>query len=245
MSEKRFFNPMYGAYVAVAAACLLLVYFWFAPAASSKSQPQKRGELAIVPPKALPSPDPVLRSPQGAGRVRVGIVSGHSGFDSGAVCPDGLTEESINRTVAGFVVAQLQSQGIPTDLLDEFDPALQGYTAAALVSIHTDSCIYPEATGFKVASLEGSSNPENRMLVDCLVQAYGERTGLALHENSITYDMTQYHAFTDIAVETPGAIIEIGFMLTDRDLLTGQPGEVAGGIVDGILCFLNARHTSR
>ena len=242
MSEKRFWNPMYLVFVGLAAVGLILVYFWFAPGNSHQAAPQRGGRLALVPPKAEPELPPVLRSPQGAGRVRVGIVSGHTGFDSGAICPDGLTEESINRAVANLVIGRLSEEKVPADLLEEFDPALQGYEAAALVSIHADSCIYPEATGFKVASLEGSDNPENQLLVDCLTQSYAEQTGLEFHVNSITYDMTQYHAFNDIDPATPGAIIEVGFMLTDRALLTDHPDIVAEGIVDGIMCFLEARH---
>jgi N-acetylmuramoyl-L-alanine amidase len=168
----------------------------------------------------------------------VGIVAGHSGFDSGAVCPDGLTEASINMVVSELVVARLAAEGIIADLLEEFDPRLDGYVASALVSVHADSCIFPEATGFKVASLEGSINPRSRLLVDCMAREYEARTGLRFHADSITYDMTQYHVFNTTAPQTPGAIIEVGFMLADRDLLTNHPDRVAQGIVDGVHCFL-------
>ena len=50
--------------------------------------------------------------------------------------------------------------------------------------------------------------------------------------------MTQYHTFYEIDPNTPGAIIEVGFMLADRTLLTQRPDLVAQGIIDGILCFL-------
>ena len=75
-------------------------------------------------------------------------------------------------------------------------------------------------------------------MVACLVEHYAARTGLAFHEGSITHDMTQYHTFYEIDPNTPGAIIEVGFMLTDRALLTQRPDLVAQGIIDGILCFL-------
>jgi len=238
---KRKPSPLYIVYLVGALAALLAIYLWFSPIGGKGASVGKTGQLAVLPPKAFPTPIPVRRSPQGAGRLRVGIIAGHAGFDSGAVCPDGLTEVSINLAVAELVVAQLGEQGIVNDLLEEFDSRLDGYVASALVSIHADSCIYPEATGFKVASLEGSANPENQLLVDCLVQEYSARTGLPFHANSITFDMTQYHVFNTIAPQTPGAIIEIGFMLTDRELLTGQPELVAQGIVDGIHCFLRER----
>jgi N-acetylmuramoyl-L-alanine amidase len=50
--------------------------------------------------------------------------------------------------------------------------------------------------------------------------------------------MTNYHAFREIGVRTPAAIIEMGFLKADRELLTEQPQQAADGIVDGILCFL-------
>jgi N-acetylmuramoyl-L-alanine amidase len=242
MRERASANPLYFVYLAMAAAALLVVYFWFSPAGDQDAVPGVPDRLAVLPPKSMPPAETVLRSPQGPGRIRIGIVAGHTGHenDPGAVCPDGLTEVSINEAVAQLVVAQLVADGITTDLMEEFDDRQEGYAATALVSIHADACIYPEATGYKVASLEGSSNPLNPLLVDCLIVKYGERTGLPYHPGSITYDMTQYHVFTAIAPQTPGAIIEVGFMLTDRLLLTERPDLVAQGIVDGLNCFIEA-----
>ena len=168
---------------------------------------------------------------------RIGIVAGHSGNDSGAVCSDGLTEAEVNRTVAEAVSRTLRQRGARVELLQEFDDRLTAYRADAFVSIHADSC---EATlsGFKVASLEGGSVASEE-LVTCLWDRYGAATGLSPHPNTITFDMLRYHAFREIAPRTPAAIIEIGFLGTDRDLLTGDPKRVAAGIVAGIECFLN------
>jgi len=160
------------------------------------------------------------------------------------MCPDGLTEVEINLDVAQRVVYILQALGYQADLLEEFDPRLEGYQADALVSIHADSCVdYPNATppasGFKVASVEGSLVPEaEARLVACLAQYYAARTEMYFHRNSITPDMTQYHTFYEIDGRTPGAIIETGFMLKDRYLLTERPDLVAQGIIDGIICFI-------
>jgi N-acetylmuramoyl-L-alanine amidase len=169
----------------------------------------------------------------------VGIVAGHWGNDTGAICEGWLREVDVNLAVAQRVVAALEAAGYPTDLLEEFDPRLEGYRARALVSIHADACLYPEASGFKVARVEESAIPhvEDR-LVACLVSRYGARTGLSFHEGSITPDMTQYHTFYEIDPSTPGAIIEIGFLLADRDILLHRQELVAQGIVEGILCFL-------
>lgn len=170
---------------------------------------------------------------------KVGIVAGHWQNDSGAVCPDGLEEASINLDVASRVVAILQYEGYEAELLAEYDDRLPRYRADVLVSIHTDSCEIPEASGFKVARLAKSSIPEiEDRLVNCLIREYGEATGLAFHKDSITFDMTSYHAFKEIDPNTPGAIIELGFMAADRGLLTEHSYEVAQGIARGIACFL-------
>jgi N-acetylmuramoyl-L-alanine amidase len=168
-----------------------------------------------------------------------GIVAGHWQHDSGAVCPDGLSEVEINLSVAQQVAALLSRAGYRAEILAEFSPKLEGYRAIALISIHADSCNVPDASGFKVARVSSSLMPElEDLLVTCLIDRYGSATGLRFHRNSITYDMTEYHAFYEIAPETPAAIIEIGFMDADRTLLTKKQDVVALGIVNGLKCFV-------
>ncbi len=172
---------------------------------------------------------------------RVGLVAGHLGHDSGAVCADGLTEVEVNTAIAREVARRLEALGYTVDVLEEFDERLHGYRAAALLSIHADSCEYINelATGFKVARAQADMVPEQSdRLVACLVSAYGRSTGLRFHADSITYDMTDYHAFREIAPETPAAIIETGFLYLDRDLLTRGQERVVEGIVEGLRCFL-------
>ena len=175
-------------------------------------------------------------------RELIGIVAGHSGNDSGAVCPDGLTEVEINLDVASRVQEMLYQAGYAVDILDEFDDRLDNYTAKALVSIHADSCEYinDQATGYKVAtSLETQIPVESNRLVSCLISHYAESTGLKFHAGSITYDMEYYHAFREINMNTPAAIIEVGFMNLDRDMLSNNADLVALGVSNGILCYVN------
>jgi N-acetylmuramoyl-L-alanine amidase len=170
---------------------------------------------------------------------RVSIVAGHWQNDSGAVCDDGLQEVTINLDVASRVVAILQSEGYDAELLPEFSEKLAGLQADAFVSIHTDSCAQPDLSGFKVARVAGSAIPEQEdRLVACLSREYALATGLVFHKDTITFDMTGYHAFGEIDPQTPGAIIELGFMATDRELLTKNSYEVAQGVARGIACFL-------
>ncbi|MFN3705229.1 MAG: N-acetylmuramoyl-L-alanine amidase [Thermoflexales bacterium] len=168
----------------------------------------------------------------------VGIISGHKGNDSGAVCPDGLTEAAVNLQHALRIADLLRAEGYTVDVLDEFDTRLNGYRAAALISIHADSCdnINAQASGFKLSS---NAAPRSERLVACLTQAYQQRTGLRFHANTITRDMLNYHAFRKIDPTTPAVIIETGFLYLDRDLLTHQAERVAQGIVTGVRCFMN------
>jgi N-acetylmuramoyl-L-alanine amidase len=197
----------------------------------------------------------LLLTPQPAGNaagpiqqaLRIGIVSGHRGNDSGAVCVDDtgkvtLTEADVNYQIAELVQKKLNDRGFQVDLLNEYDTRLNGYRAVAIVSIHNDSCQYinDQATGFKVAAALNTRdiNRANRLLV-CLVDRYHQATGLTFHSGSITPDMTGYHSFSEIDPNTIAAIIETGFLNLDREILTQHTDQVADGIVNGILCFVN------
>lgn len=180
-------------------------------------------------------------------QIRIGIVAGHSGNDSGTVCRDGngevtLTEADVNLEIAALVQQQLTQKGYQVDLLREFDTRLNGYRALAIVSIHNDSCEYvnDEATGFKVAAALNTNdlNRANR-LTACLVDRYQGITNMTFHAGSITGDMREYHAFREIDPSTVAAIIETGFLNLDREILTKQTDRVAAGVVEGILCFAN------
>ncbi len=184
------------------------------------------------------SPPRFAREPSGP---RVGIIAGHWQSDSGAICSDGLQEGDVNLDIARAIVALLRAQGYRAEVLAEFDPALNGYEAAALVSVHCDSCV-TALSGFKVARSAESAVPETEdRLVAALYQSYQAATGLSPHTNTITDDMRHYHAFRRIAPETPGAIIECGFLGGDRHLLTQQQDRVARGIADGVVAFLTSQ----
>ena len=233
---------------AVAAAT---VFTWWTPTAFLPPESAAQLSVALATQTALTpaqaTPEPTF-TPTEAPLNRIGIVSGHRGIhpesgqaDPGAVCPDGLTEASVNETVATQVADLLRGEGYEVDVLDEFDPRLAGYRGLALVSIHADSCEYINdvATGFKVASFAESAIPEeDARLVTCLVTRYEEATGLSFHP-SVTYDMTLYHSFREVDRATPGAIIEIGFLNLDRALLAEHPDVVAFGIARGVVCYLD------
>jgi len=173
---------------------------------------------------------------------RIGIVAGHYGSDSGAVCSNGLTEVEMNLKIATLAQKTLSDRGYQVDLLEENDTRLNGYQAALLVSIHLDSCEYvnDQATGFKVATALSVQNVANgQRLVSCLSSRYGEITGLPYHAGSVTDDMTYYHAFNEIEPSTTAAIIEAGFMNMDYRFITEETDKIAEGIAAGILCYMN------
>ena len=191
------------------------------------------------------SEEQVPLAPQAQAQIRIGIVAGHSGNDSGAVCMDGngnvtLTEADVNLRIAAMVQEQLTQEGYEVDLLREFDARLNGYRALAIVSIHNDSCEYvnDEATGFKVAAALNTNdiNRANRLSA-CLVDRYQGITDMNFHAGSITPDMREYHSFREIDPSTVAAIIETGFLNLDREFLTKRTDLVAKGVVEGILCF--------
>jgi N-acetylmuramoyl-L-alanine amidase len=188
--------------------------------------------------KSVPAKPVSQRLAQSHGPMRIGIISGHKEYDPGAVCDDGLTEAEVNLAIAEMVVANLRLLGIRTDLLDEYDQRLNGYSGTALVSIHADSCEYfnDEATGFKIA---GSTYTDSSLLLTCMEESYRTVTHLPYHANTLTQDMADYHAFYEVAFGTPAVIIETGFMNLDRELLTTYADVPAKAISEGILCFIN------
>jgi N-acetylmuramoyl-L-alanine amidase len=235
-------KPLYAVETTLLVAVLLATIFvaWTPVSFSAVSFSDKLALLLT--PQAVSNPaGPVQQA------LRIGIVSGHRGNDSGAVCVDStgkvtLTEADVNYQIASLVQKKLNDRGFQVDLLNEFDTRLNGYRAVAIISIHNDSCEYinDEATGFKVAAALNTrdTNRANRLLA-CLVDRYQAATGLKFHPGSITADMTGYHAFSEIDPNTIAGIIETGFLNLDREVLTQHTDQVADGIVNGILCFVN------
>lgn len=173
----------------------------------------------------------------------IALLAGHSGgADTGAICPDGLREVDVTVDVAQRAKALLEARGYRVDILAEFDARLSAtrrdYAPRAFLAIHADSCIY-YASGYKVARAEFSANPEeDDRLTHCVSSAYAAASQLPFHAGSITRDMTHYHALNEISPQTPAAIIELGFLGSDHDLLKNKRDVLAMGISDGVDSFL-------
>lgn len=219
---------------------MFTVYWYFNPSggdAEAIASVVSGTQLSAPLIKNIPSKPVEQRLAQSPGPRRIGIISGHRGFDSGAVCADGLTEAAVNAALAEKLAANLLARGIRAEILEEFDAKLTGYSATALISIHADSCQYVNdlATGFKIS---GSSFTDSSKLSICMENAYAAATQLSYHANTITADMANYHAFREIGAGTPAIIIEVGFMYLDRELLTTNTDSVVTGLINGVNCFL-------
>lgn len=240
--SPRRVRPLRAAQTVLGIAILLATLFTALPSRGLVAGEFYKRLSIVLTPHAAEEQSSVLQ-PQ----LRIGIVAGHSGNDSGAVCADGsgnitLTEADLNLKIAALVQERLTQQGYQVDLLREYDTRLNGYRALAIVSIHNDSCEYinNEATGFKVAAALNTNdlNRANR-LTACLVDRYQRVTSMSFHAGSITADMREYHSFREIDPSTVAAIIETGFLNLDREILTKHTDQIAEGVVEGILCFTN------
>ncbi len=176
---------------------------------------------------------------------RIGIISGHRGRDSGAICDDEygnvlLREVDINFAVAQRVVVRLQARNYAVDMLDEVDPRLENYRAAALVSIHSNTCYdFGEYVSGYIAAIS-EARPQtgiDAFLRECISINYGARVPLR-RSFTLTEDLTNYHVWRRIHPLTPGMILEMGYMLADQAVLTEDPDLLADAITAGILCFM-------
>jgi N-acetylmuramoyl-L-alanine amidase len=188
-----------------------------------------------APNRNLPTKTPFLTP-------HIGLVSGHWGEEKpGFICPDGTRESDVNLAITTLVRQGLVEQGYTVDLFKEFDPALRQYTGLMLLSIHTDTCTYIDdtATGFKLASsyYTDGTNSKIERLSACIIDRYSSETGLK-YINIVTDDMTKFHTFEEVHVDTPTLIMEPGYLNLDRELLTKSPEKVAKAITDGLLCYL-------
>ena len=200
---------------------------------------------------------PLPRSPvwNPPGAKRVGIQAGHWMTNnvpselrrlSAGSSAGGYQEWEVNLLLARRAAAILESAGVQVDVLPTTIP--ERYRAHAFVSIHADGDTSGRLNGYKIARPGFSSVPEtDDDLVRTLYREYGAATGMVRDsDDHISRRMTFYYAFNTrryahaIDVGTPAAIIETGFLTNsnDRAFLTEQPDQVARGIANGILRFL-------
>src|SRR5512143_1647246 len=109
-------RPMYAVYTTIGIGILLATLFTALPSRGLVSGDFYKQLSVILTPQAVDGA-PLAAQPQ----LRIGIVAGHSGNDSGAVCYDGngnvsLTEADVNLEIAAIVQQQLIQKGFQVDL---------------------------------------------------------------------------------------------------------------------------------
>jgi N-acetylmuramoyl-L-alanine amidase len=180
--------------------------------------------------------------------IRIGLVAGHWGNDSGAVCPNGMTEAEINLKIASLALQKLQALGYQVDFFEEFDQRIKNYSGAALISIHADSCDYinDSATGFKVSPVISKTTDKNtENLATCMINQYQKTTGMYEYRFGATNDMSFYHSFDEIKSTTPAIVLETGFLNLDYQTLVTRSDLIASGIVNGLICFVESSLDSK
>ncbi len=205
----------------------------------------------VTAPTTVPTPPPSINA-------RVGLQVGHwqaadlpaelaSLHTETGASAGGYEELDLNLQLARQVAALLTARGITVDLLPATIPP--GYRADAFVAIHCDYNNDPAMSGFKLARYGDSANPaRDDALLRAIASAYGATTGQPIDPH-ITRAMTSYYAFNSgafahaIAPQTPGVIIELGFLTnaSDRALLVGAQPTVATGLAQGIIDYLRSR----
>ena len=193
--------------------------------------PRQVDQLTFI----TPTPEQEAAAP-----TTVALISGHAGFDSGAICGEinapTIKEVDVVARIVELVRGQLENAGVEVLVLEEYDARLTNLDAALMLSLHADSCIL--ANGYKAAYPYNSAIPlTERRLIACIDTHYAAHTGLPFHP-SVTEEMTRYHAFRKVLPATPTAILEMGFLGGDAHLLTQEPERVATGISESIFCFL-------
>jgi N-acetylmuramoyl-L-alanine amidase len=174
-------------------------------------------------------------------QTKVGILAGHWQDNPGEVCADGIIEADVNHAIAEKVKLNLEEKDIAVKLFNEFDLDYLNYEAKVFLGIYSGSCLETPLppSGFKIGTslTAGNSDLINAFAV-CLAENYQTYTGLPFTYEVVNPDHSSYHIFRDINPNTPAALIMIGALSTDRDLIINRSNTVAEGIAAGITCFI-------
>jgi hypothetical protein len=199
---------------------------------------------------------------------RIGIQAGHYQQDSGAVCSDGTREVDINIAVANKTAEILRGWGYTVDVLPAPINNVHNYIADVFVALHTDQCA-SSYRGYKISrwkgqagsGLDGSGDASDRW-VKTLWSEYGYATGLnrdviqghyapCMREYYALNPVDggpicegQYNQISGISTNTPGAIIEMGWLSGDYDFITSTDGQLkmAKGIANAVDRFLGGHN---
>lgn len=201
--------------------------------------------FAVLPPRARAAYPPLVAIQAGHWRSNelpeeFSRLRNNTGAAAG-----GVREVDMNVDVAHRIAEYLRAWGNEAYVLPATVPP--GYRADAFVAIHADGHANRNARGFKVATYYRDWIASD-MLVREIDDEYAKQTGLP-RDWRVTHNMRGYYAFNSglyehtIAEDTPGAIVEMGFLTNaaDRQFLVQNRDLVARAIALGIARFLGAR----
>ncbi len=190
------------------------------------------------------------------GRPRVGIQIGHYKaieqpdelknlrYSTGGQVKD-VTEVATNKSVAIMLKEMLNARGIDADILPAKIPT--NYKADVFISIHADANPNPKRRGYKSAYFVPNRNDWDELLKKLVDDSYFYFMGLPDDDNNVSGDMLEYYAFNkrfkhSIAKNTPGLIVEIGYISNKYDLeAIRDPVNPAYALKVGIVKYLQAR----
>ena len=184
--------------------------------------------------------------------VRIALQAGHwradeaprelNGLKDNGTSWQGTPEWRVNLEIAELAAGMLRDRGYEVDVLPAVIP--QRYEADLFVAIHADGATDPAASGYRVASSRRDRTGKARQVARILEESYGEATGLRRLPTT-TRRMRNYYAFNyrryrhSLHPNTPGVIIETGFLTSPRDrrVIVDDPELAARGIVQAIATF--------
>ncbi len=157
----------------------------------------------------------------------------------------GVREVDLNIDIAHRVAEYLRSWGNEAYVLPSKVPP--SYHADAFLTIHSDGNNNTSARGFKVATYYRDWVATDSLVRE-LIDEYGKQTGLP-EDFRITANMRGYYAFNTglyehtIAEDTPGAILEMGFLSNaqDRAFMIQNRDLIARATALGIARFLGTK----
>jgi len=116
------------------------------------------------------------------------------------------------------------------------------YRGSVLIALYSGSCEDSpnNKSGFSIGTTLSTSdlNSSNALAV-CMGEIYQSSTKLDFNYQIISPNNPYYHLFEMVNPNTPMIYLEMGSLYYDQSVLIENSENVANGIVNGILCYLD------